>query len=223
MMQQSEQLSLLQEACETLLITTTLDQRRQLLDYVTELLKWNKTYNLTSIREPEQALVQHIFDSLAVVKPLENYLSEQKDSAQEILDVGSGAGLPGVVLAVILPWVKVTCVDAVEKKTSFIQQAASLLKLENLLAIHSRVENLNQQKYDVVTSRAFASLEDFATLAGDQVKTNGVLMAMKGKHPIDEIQNLQSNTNWLVYKTEQITVPQLKAERCLLWIKRKET
>jgi 16S rRNA (guanine527-N7)-methyltransferase len=197
-------------------------QQQQLLDYLNELLKWNKTYNLTAIRNPQQALIHHVFDSLSIVGPIQSYLADQGVKQPTILDVGSGAGLPGVVLAVMLPAAKITCVDAVEKKTSFIRQAASVLKLDNLSATHARVEQLNLNKYDVVTSRAFASLEDFVTLAGDQALPTGVLLAMKGKRPDDEIQQMHNRTQWNVTKTDQIAVPQLNAERCLLWIKRKE-
>jgi 16S rRNA (guanine527-N7)-methyltransferase len=222
MRHQSETGALIQEACTALTLRVNTHQQQQLLDYLNELLKWNKTYNLTAIRDPQQALIHHVFDSLSIVGPIQSYLADQGVKQPTILDVGSGAGLPGVVLAVMLPAAKITCVDAVEKKTSFIRQAASVLKLDNLSATHARVEQLNLNKYDVVTSRAFASLEDFVTLAGDQALPTGVLLAMKGKRPDDEIQQMHNRTQWNVTKTDQIAVPQLNAERCLLWIKRKE-
>jgi len=222
-MQEISNFKKLEQACHELLIHLTERQREQLLDYLSQLLKWNQTYNLTSIRDPEQALIQHIFDSLAIIPGLQSYLSKESLEHPSILDVGSGAGLPGVVIAIVLPHVTVTCVDPVEKKISFIRQMAGVLKLTNLNTTHSRVEDLSQSDCDLATSRAFASLEDFAKLTGPRIKQNGVLLAMKGKEPLDEISALEQNTEWFVERTEQLKVPKLNAKRCLLWIKRKKT
>lgn len=211
----------LQEACRALSIPISQTQQDQLLNYLQQLLKWNHTYNLTAIRDPHQALVQHLFDSLSVVPPMKRYFGIEQKIQPTILDVGSGAGLPGIVLAIMFPTISVTCVDAVEKKSSFMTQMSSVLTLTNLITKHARVEQLLGAQYNVVVSRAFASLEDFANLAGERVCAQGVLLAMKGKRPNEEIQALQQNTEWCVERLEPLIVPQLDAERCLLWIKRK--
>lgn len=213
----------LKQTCIELSIHLSEVQGKKLLDYIGQLLKWNHTYNLTSIRDPNQALIQHIFDSLAIVPGLQHYFSKVNLTNPSILDVGSGAGLPGIVIAIMFENAVVTCVDPVEKKISFIRQMAGVLKLKNLNATQSRVENLNQNDWDLATSRAFASLEDFAKLTGPRIKEHGVLLAMKGKEPLDEIMVMQQNTEWQVEQIEQLKVPQLNAKRCLLWIKRKGT
>lgn len=218
-----KQLEQLDNACEALSLSTTEKQKNQLLEYVSQLLKWNQTYNLTAIRDPEQALIQHVFDSLAVVKPITEYFSEQHINQATVLDVGSGAGLPAVILGIMLPTSQICCVDPVDKKMTFVRQAVGILKLSNVNAIHNRVENLEAEPYDMVISRAFASLEDFANLAGNKVKTNGLLLAMKGKPPQEEIKNLEKNTSWIVEKVEPVKVPQLDAQRCLVWMKDKGT
>lgn len=214
-------LAQLDQACAALMLSPTDNQKEQLLEYLTQLLKWNKTYNLTAIRDPEQALIQHIFDSLAVIKPITEYLCAQHINAATILDVGSGAGLPAVILGIMIPASHISCVDPVDKKMTFVRQAVGILKLSNVDAIHSRVEHLETGPYDVVISRAFASLEDFANLAGSKVKTKGVLLAMKGKHPQEEIETLEKNTGWNVEKVEPLNVPELDAQRCLVWMKDK--
>ena len=209
------------EACVALSLSPTDKQKTQLLEYVTQLLKWNQTYNLTAIRDPEQALIQHVFDSLAVIKPITDYFFDQNIKQATILDVGSGAGLPAVILGIMIPTSQMRCVDPVEKKMTFVRQVVGILKLSNVEPIHDRVEHLESGPYDLVISRAFASLEDFAQLAGSKVKTKGLLLAMKGKHPQEEIESLENNTSWKVEKVEPIKVPQLDAQRCLVWMKDK--
>jgi 16S rRNA (guanine527-N7)-methyltransferase len=213
----------LEEASGALSLLPTDKQKNQLLEYVTQLLKWNQTYNLTSIRNPEQALIQHVFDSLAVVKPLTHYFFEQHIKEATILDVGSGAGLPAVILGIMVPTSQISCVDPVEKKMTFVRQVVGILKLSNVEPIHERVERLDRGPYDLVISRAFASLKDFADLSGRKVKSTGVLLAMKGKHPQEEIESLEKNTSWKVEKVEPIKVPLLDAQRCLVWMKDKGT
>jgi 16S rRNA (guanine527-N7)-methyltransferase len=213
----------LEKACQTLNLEPTKQQQQILLEYLRQLLKWNKTYNLTAIRDPDQALVQHIFDSLAIIKPLNNFFQQKKLEKRSVLDVGSGAGLPGVVIATMIPETKVTCVDTVEKKMTFVRQSSGVLGLENLKALHQRVELIQDNKFDVVTSRAFATLQDFATLAGERVEKNGILLAMKGKIPDDEIAILEKETDWHVDTIETLKVPQLNAQRCLVWMKQKGT
>jgi 16S rRNA (guanine527-N7)-methyltransferase len=213
----------LEKACQTLSLEPTKQQLEILLEYLGQLLKWNKTYNLTAIRDPEQALVQHIFDSLAIIEPLNNFFQKRAQDKGAVLDVGSGAGLPGVVIATMMPKVFVTCVDTVEKKMTFVRQVSGVLKLTNLKAIHQRVELMQDESFNVVTSRAFATLEDFATLAGDRAEKNGILLAMKGKIPHDEIETLEQKTKWRVDSVEALNVPQLSAQRCLVWMKQKGT
>jgi 16S rRNA (guanine527-N7)-methyltransferase len=211
----------LEKACQALELEPTKQQQEILLEFLSQLLKWNKTYNLTAIRDPEQALVQHIFDSLAILKPLDHFIRQKNLDKSSVLDVGSGAGLPGAVIATMMPRVIVTCVDTVEKKMAFVRQVSGVLGLTNLKAVHQRVELMQDVKFNIVTSRAFATLQDFATLAGQRVEKNGVLLAMKGKTPHDEIEALEKHTEWRVDEIEALNVPQLSAQRCLVWMKQK--
>ena len=213
----------LEKACQELSLKPTKQQQERLLEYLRQLLKWNKTYNLTAIRDPELALVQHVFDSLAIIKPLNNFIQQRDQDKNAVLDVGSGAGLPGVIIATMMPKVIVTCVDTVEKKIAFVRQVSGVLALTNVKAIHQRVELMQDEKFDVVTSRAFATLQDFATLAGERVEKNGILLAMKGKIPHDEIATLEEEADWYVEGIETLKVPQLSAQRCLVWMKQKGT
>lgn len=191
------------------------DQVARLLAYLSLIVKWNKVYNLTAVRDPDEMLVQHLFDSLAAVGPLRRHTGGR---AVRLLDVGSGAGLPGTVIAICCPEVAVECVDTVGKKAAFIQQAAAQLQLPNLRGIHDRVENLGGP-YDVICSRAFASLPDFATWSEGALAEQGVWLAMKGKHPDAEIAELPDGVE--VFHVEQLRVPELSAERCIVWMRRR--
>jgi len=216
-------------------------QLARLVEFLFQLERWNKTYNLTAIRDIEAMRVQHLVDSLAVVPALVQVLDgSPRDRAADhadagagtslaeardqdcirLMDVGSGAGLPGVVLAIVRSDWMVTCVDAVEKKTAFVRHVASLLKLPNLDVRHARVERLAPQECDAVISRAFASLDEFAELAGRHVKHDGMLVAMKGKYPHEEIDALHAHTAWKVLRTERLVVPGLDAERCVVFMQR---
>ncbi|MFN9279069.1 MAG: 16S rRNA (guanine(527)-N(7))-methyltransferase RsmG [Betaproteobacteria bacterium] len=202
--------------------------RRLLVEYLALIDRWNRVYNLTAVRNPADMLVQHLLDSLAVVIPLRRHLqAEGRASGPEgpvirMLDVGSGAGLPGVVLAIVEPTWDVTCVDAVAKKASFIRQVAAELGIPNLRAHHARVEDLPAPSvFDLVTSRAFASLTDFVSLTGYLLSATGVWMAMKGKAPEDEVADLPDGVE--VFHVEQLTVPSLEAQRCLVWMRRMRT
>ena len=201
-----------------LVLTTA--QKKNLLAYLEQLNKWNKTYNLTAIRDQEQALIQHLFDSLSVVKTLQQRMHSRSITHPTIMDVGSGGGLPGVILAITMPDASVICVDAVEKKIAFIRHVSGVLQLKNLRVLHTRIEELPDADMDIVTSRAFASLKDFANLSGKHVAVNGELVAMKGKQPLDEISEL-NETDWVVREIETLDVPELDAERCLVWMQRK--
>ena len=213
----------LDRALDAFALLATPTQKAALLEYLAQLLRWNKTYNLTAIRDPAQALTQHIFDSLSVVAPIQRSREHQSDQASRLIDVGSGGGLPGVVLAIMIPEAQVICVDAVEKKTTFVRQMAGVLTLPNLTARHARIETLEPLDATLVISRAFATLQDFAQLAGQHVCRDGELVAMKGKHPIDEIPTLESLTPWTIQMVESLTVPELSAQRCLVWMQRKGT
>lgn len=189
------------------------DQQKLLLDYVALIQKWNKVYNLTALRDPADMLTHHLLDSLTAVAPLTRHTQGQ---AIRVLDVGSGGGLPGVVLAICMPELNVTCVDTVAKKAAFVQQVAVSLKLPNLRGIHARVESLTDP-YQVICSRAFASLPDFVAWSRSALAEGGVWMAMKGKHPQDEIDALPADVK--VFHVEPLTVPGLDVERCMVWMK----
>jgi 16S rRNA (guanine527-N7)-methyltransferase len=164
-------------------------------------------------------LTHHLLDSLAVIGPLRRQLRGHQPAdglGLRLLDVGSGAGLPGVVIAICCPDVAVSCVDTVAKKVSFIQQAAISLKLPNLKGLHARVENLDDH-YDVVCSRAFASLADFTAWSRSALAPAGVWLAMKAKHPTDELAALPAGVE--VFHVEQLSVPGLDAQRCLVWLR----
>ena len=195
-------------------------QQQTLLAYVDWVAKWNRVYNLTAVREPQDMLTHHLLDSLAVVQPLRRYLAHAGVAQPRLLDVGAGAGLPGVVLAIACPHLDVSCVDTVAKKALFIQQVAAALRLPNLHGIHARVESLTQG-FDVVTSRAFASLVDFTTWSGAALAPGGVWMAMKGKQPADEMAQLPTRVD--VFHVEPLTVPGLDAERCIVWMRPRAT
>jgi 16S rRNA (guanine527-N7)-methyltransferase len=196
-------------------------QISHLLTYQTLIQKWNKVYNLTSVRDPVEMLTHHLLDSLAIIGPLRKHLDELQRTAPsqavQLLDVGSGAGLPGVVIAICCPQVRVDCVDTVGKKAAFIQQVAVSLKLKNLRGVHARVENLTDH-YQVITSRAFASLADFTTWSVSTLDEGGTWIAMKGKHPTEELAELPASAK--VFHVEQLSVPGLNADRCLIWLRK---
>ena len=202
-----------------------------LLAYMDWLHKWNKVYNLTALRHPDEMLSHHLIDSLTAVGPLQRHIASQRQQGAlpqtgpvQVLDVGSGGGLPGVVLAICLPDVRVTCVDTVNKKAAFIQQVAVALRLPNLKGLHARVETV-QGGFDVVTSRAFASLVDFTAWSRKALQPGAVWMAMKGKHPTEELAALaarsasQAGAGVDVFHVEPLHVPGLDAERCMVWMR----
>ncbi|NBS76764.1 MAG: 16S rRNA (guanine(527)-N(7))-methyltransferase RsmG [Betaproteobacteria bacterium] len=190
-------------------------QHQHLLTYIDLLQKWNRVYNLTAVKDPEQMLTQHVLDCLAVVNPLK----EKAPRAKSLLDVGAGGGLPSVVLAITCPNLTVLAVDAVAKKTAFIQSTAHTLGLANLQAQHARVESLTQT-FDVVGSRAYASLTDFVITSRVCLAPDGWWMAMKGLVPAEEIAQLPSDIE--VDQTQLLSVPDLDAQRCLVWMRPKQ-
>ncbi len=210
-------------------LALALDDRQviQLLDYLDLIQKWTKVYNLTAVRNPAEMLTHHLLDTLAIIAPLRVKLAELQAAGspspevakpQRLLDVGSGAGLPGVVIAICCAELRVDCVDTVAKKAAFIRQVAATLRLPNLQGLHARVESLTEP-YDVVSSRAFASLVDFTNWSSSALAGQGVWMAMKGKNPVDEVAALPATVE--VFHVEQLVVPGLDAERCLLWIRKR--
>lgn len=203
----------LAEGATALGLNLSAAQHAQLLAYLDLLAKWNKVYNLTAVRDPAEMLTHHLLDSLAVIAPL---VRHTQGEAARVLDVGSGGGLPGVVIAICCPEMSVACVDAVAKKAAFVQQAAGVLGLSNLRGVHARVESITEP-YDVITSRAFATLADLTQWSAGSLGEDGVWMALKGKHPTDEIAALPPSV--AVFHVEQLTVPGLDAERCLIWMR----
>jgi 16S rRNA (guanine527-N7)-methyltransferase len=195
------------------------EQSRALLRHLALLERWNQTYNLTAVRDAAAMRVQHLADCLAAVPPLQRWLAARPPQAPpaRLLDVGSGGGLPGVPFAVMLPGVHVSCADAVLKKVAFLRQVAGELRLGNLHPVHGRVESLRLPPFDLVTSRAFASLFDFVRWTGALRAPQGVWMAMKGRRPDDEIAALPAAVE--VFHVEPLSVPGLEAERCLVWMR----
>jgi 16S rRNA (guanine527-N7)-methyltransferase len=188
--------------------------------YLGMVQKWNKVYNLTAVRDPAEMLTHHLLDSLAVVAPLLRQRGEAGEGGAaapfRMLDVGAGAGLPGVVVAICLPQARVTCVDTVAKKAAFQQQVALELRLPNLRGLHARVESI-AEGHEVVASRAFASLADFTRWSAGALAPGGVWMAMKGRHPAEEIAALPPGVR--VFHVEPLAVPGLDAERCIVWLR----
>ena len=197
----------LQQALSELKLQLSDEQQLQLLYYLQQLLFWNKAYNLTAIKDDQQALIKHIFDSLSIVPFL---------PAGDLLDIGTGAGLPAVIVAICQPQRAVTALDSNQKKIRFIKQVASELGLKNLTPVASRIE-AHAGTYQVITSRAFASLVDFVTHSQSKLADNGIICAMKGVEPVDEIQALQNE--WQI-NTQVLTVPELHESRHLIYLQR---
>lgn len=197
----------LQQALSELKLQLSDEQQLQLLCYLQQLLFWNKAYNLTAIKDDQQALIKHIFDSLSIVPFL---------PAGDLLDIGTGAGLPAVIVAICQPQRTVTALDSNQKKIRFIKQITSELGLKNLTPIASRIE-AHAGTYQVITSRAFASLVDFVTHSQSKLADNGIICAMKGVEPVDEIQALQNE--WQI-NIQVLTVPQLHESRHLIYLQR---
>ncbi len=177
----------------------------QLLLLLEQLIKWNKTYNLTAIKNPKQCLILHLLDSIAVLP----YINQKT-----IVDVGTGAGFPGLPLAIMLPQTSFTLVDSNSKKIRFIRQQLHTLKLSNVEAIHSRVEELSGQQYEAVISRAFTSIDDMVQLTQQLLTKNGRWLAMKGQYPKDELETLSVQIKEV--NRYPLKIPGLEAQRCLI-------
>ncbi len=184
--------------------------------YLNLLARWNTTHNLTAIRDPAQMLTHHLADCLAVLPPLLRHLASHP--GQRLLDVGSGGGLPGVIIAIMAPQLDVTCVDSVGKKAAFIRHVAGELSLPNLHAEHTRVEDLRPtEPFDLITSRAFATLADFVAASRQIIAPGGAWMAMKGRAPDDEVAALPADVE--VFHVKPLRVANLDAQRCLVWMR----
>ena len=189
------------------------ETQQKLLDYVALVQKWNKVYNLTAVRETDKILTHHLLDSLAVVPHVAN--------ATTILDVGSGAGLPGIPLALALPQAQITLLDSNQKKTAFLHQALIELQLRNAGVVCERAEKYqSNQLFSVVVSRAFSDLAAFVAQAGRLVAPGGTLLAMKGVHTADEIAQLTGGeSEFTLSGVTSLSVPGLDAERHLVFLK----
>jgi 16S rRNA (guanine527-N7)-methyltransferase len=186
-------------------------QREKLMDYLALMFKWNSVYNLTSLRDPMQMVTHHLLDSLAAMPAFAE--------ARNVLDVGSGGGLPGIVLAIVCPDMKVSMIDTVHKKTAFLTQVKAELGLANVTVYTARVEQLQvSDKFDVITSRAFADLSDFVNWSSHLLAEQGRYIALKGVAPQEEQQRLP--TAWRVSGVEPLQVPKLGAERHLVFIEK---
>jgi 16S rRNA (guanine527-N7)-methyltransferase len=204
---------MLREGAAQLGLTLSDRQCERLLAYGALILKWNKVYNLTALRDPATVLTHHLLDSLSVVGPLKRAWPGRA----KLLDVGAGAGLPGVVIAILREDIDVSCLDAVAKKAAFVQQVAAELGLPNLRGVHARVESL-AGSYELISSRAFASLPDFFNGSKHLLAPEGIWLAMKGKVPDDELAELPTGID--VFHVEQLNVPWLDAERCIVWARK---
>lgn len=206
--------NVLEDGLQRLGLVADAAQREQLLAYLDLLQTWNRRINLTAIRDRQQMVVHHLLDSLAALAAVER---RQPAPDHRVLDVGSGAGLPGVVWAVMRPGWTVRCVDAVAKKVGFVLQVAAELGLRRLVAVHGRVEALPPMPSDLIVSRAFATLADFAGLSRRHLAPGGCWLALKGRTPVDEQSALPATIE--VFHVEQVVVPGLDAQRCLVWMR----
>ena len=207
--------ALLKQGAAQLEISLSERQIEKLLDYLALLVKWNSVYNLTSVREPQQMVIQHLLDAMSALYAFKG--------AKKVLDVGTGGGLPGMVIAIWAleaePQLQIHLIDTVKKKTAFLTQVKAELGLENVTVHSGHVEKLpSEESFDVITSRAFAELIDFVKLSGHLLEQDGSMIALKGKKPDEEIQRLPQE--WEVEKVVPLTVPGMQAERHLVWMKR---
>ena len=207
--------ALLNEGAAKLTISLSARQIDKLLDYLALLVKWNSVYNLTSVRDPQQMVIQHLLDAMSALFAFKG--------AKRVLDVGTGGGLPGIVIAIWAmeaePEMQVHLIDTVKKKTAFLTQVKAELGLEQVTVHSGHVEKLvSENTFDIITSRAFAELIDFVKLSGHLLEQDGSMIALKGKMPEEEIKRLP--LAWRVEKVESLSVPGMQADRHLVWIKK---
>ncbi|MDO9214736.1 MAG: 16S rRNA (guanine(527)-N(7))-methyltransferase RsmG [Methylococcales bacterium] len=197
--------NILESGLSALNLPHTPEQTEQLLAFIKLIAKWNKAYNLTAVRNNEDMARLHILDSLAILPHIEG---------KRVIDIGTGAGLPGIPLAIFMPEVEFVLLDSNAKKTRFVQQVILELKLKNVSVLHTRVEDYQPELgFDTVTMRAFASLPDIMKLTAHLLSANGVLLAMKGQIPEAELAEIDAQTTLI-----KINVPEVEAERCLVRI-----
>lgn len=204
--------SMLQQGLQQMNIDLTVPQQLQLLAFIDLLKKWNSTYNLTALRNDQDVISHHILDSLTLLPYVEH--------ARGLIDVGSGGGMPGIPVAIARPDLPVALLDANSKKTSFLQQAVIELGLTNIQVITARVEAMVGEQFDVITSRAFAELNDFITITKQLMAKGGCWAAMKGVYPYEEIERLPDNVELI--QVDKLTVPHLNAERHMVLVRKKE-
>lgn len=201
---------ILSDGLSTMDLTLTREQQQKLIDYVARIHKWNKAFNLTSVRDPEQMMVKHILDSLAVAPHIDG---------ENLIDVGTGPGLPGIPLSIVYPEKHFTLLDSLGKRVRFMKQCAFEMKLDNITPIQCRVEaHQPEQYYDAVLSRAFASLKDMLHWCQHLVDSEGMFLALKGQYPAEEIAEL--GDNFAVTHSVKLTVPGLEGERHLLTVQK---
>ncbi|WP_339936083.1 16S rRNA (guanine(527)-N(7))-methyltransferase RsmG [Undibacterium luofuense] len=201
----------LESGLDALCIKLTKEQQNKIINYLIILSKWNSVYNLTAIRDPKEMMTHHVLDSLSAVPAF--------TEAQNVLDVGSGGGLPGMILAICYPDKKISMIDTVSKKTAFLNQAKAELGLNNVTVYSARVESLQvNQPFDVITSRAFSELNNFVNWSQHLLAEGGRFIAMKGVHPQGEMERLPEG--WEVKEVRPLTVPGLDAERHLIFIQK---
>lgn len=202
---------MLREGVKSLPLTLSETQIEQMISYLALLCKWNSVYNLTSVRDPNEMVKQHLLDSLSAAHAFKD--------AKNVLDVGSGGGLPGMILAITYPMIHFSMIDTVSKKTAFLSQAKTELALSNVTIHTGRVELLQvAQKFDVITSRAFSELSNFVNWSGHLLADGGHFIAMKGVAPNEEIARLPAG--WKVKAIESLSVPGLDVERHLIMIEK---
>lgn len=204
--------SMLQQGLQQMNIDLTVPQQLQLLAFIDLLKKWNSTYNLTALRNDQDVISHHILDSLTLLPYVEH--------ARGLIDVGSGGGMPGIPVAIARPDLPVALLDANSKKTSFLQQAVIELGLTNVQVITARVEAMVGEQFDVITSRAFAELNDFITITKQLMAKGGCWAAMKGVYPYEEIERLPDHVELI--QVDKLTVPHLNAERHMVLVRKKE-
>jgi len=199
----------LQQGCKALALDVSEERQVKLVAYVELIAKWNKAFNLTSVREPGEMISRHILDSLAILPYLEG---------DSLLDVGTGAGLPGIPVAILKPEMAVTLLDSNSKKTRFLQQAKAELKLENITVVHSRVEQADLPKFDLVTARAFSTIDDIIDLAGRHCDDAGCLVLMKGLYPEEELQAVTNGFS--LQDIQSLDVPGCEGQRHLVRLRK---
>lgn len=193
------------------------DQLDRLLKYRALLEKWSRVHNITAVRDGPAIIARHLLDSLAIVPALRRQAECSAGRPLRVLDAGSGAGLPGIVVAIAMTDVEVCCVDAVAKKAAFVRHAVAELALPNIRVEHARVEALDAGPFDVVVSRAFASLADFVRLTRRHIRPGGIWLAMKGRRPDEETAALPADVE--MFHVEPVAVPGVAAPRCLIWMR----